>query len=627
MHAPVPYSRPRPPVAVSPLIRDDVALSQIAAHDWNPLAGNLPLLSHEYFSALHRTRCAAPETGWTPRFLTAWDQAKLIGAMPLYAKTHSYGEYVFDWGWADAYRRYGRRYYPKLVAAIPFTPVPGPRLIGDDPTTRRALLERALGELKHGFSSLHVLFTDEDQAREGAAAGMLIRDATTSGGSPKATRSSRPTSASTRCGRRSTTITNDPRTLITSGGLGTMGFGLPAAIGAKMARPDAEVWAIVGDGGFQMTQAELSTAAQEGVKVNVAIINNGYLGHGAAVAGVLLRTPLRGDAAAQSRLREARRGAWPARPARREAARRRRRSSSGRAQAEGTVLIDFRVEQEDSVYPMVPAGADLDAMIRRPRAVGAGRDRGRSDLAIRRTATNSRTHGAWQSYVRRVRRPVSRKELYMHHTLVALVEDKPGVLNRVASLFRRRVFNIESLTVGRTAEPGISRMTIVIDSDQASAERVTAYLYKLVNVLQVEDLGSVPAVARDLALVKVAVAGHDRAAAAARRRRNPRAHRRHRRADDDARDHRRAAARRRRHRAARAARDHRDGPHRPGRDAPRRHGAVGSRSTVFLEVLCNGESGRRALARAIARPRASARPQGAFEQWRRCFTTRTRISI
>ena len=86
----------------------------------------------------------------------------------------------------------------------------------------------------------------------------------------------------------------------------------------------------------------------------------------------------------------------------------------------------------------------------------------------------------------------------MHHTLVALVEDKPGVLNRVALVFRRRAFNIESLTVGRTAEPGVSRMTIVLDSDQTSAERVTAYLYKLVNVLQVEDLGTVPAVARDL---------------------------------------------------------------------------------------------------------------------------------
>ena len=100
----------------------------------------------------------------------------------------------------------------------------------------------------------------------------------------------------------------------------------------------------------------------------------------------------------------------------------------------------------------------------------------------------------------------------MHHTLVALVEDKPGVLNRVASLFRRRAFNIESLTVGRTSEAGISRMTVVIDSDQVSADRVTAYLYKLVNVLQVEDLGTTPSVARDLALVKVAVAGHDRGA-------------------------------------------------------------------------------------------------------------------
>src|SRR4026208_2615431 len=84
----------------------------------------------------------------------------------------------------------------------------------------------------------------------------------------------------------------------------------------------------------------------------------------------------------------------------------------------------------------------------------------------------------------------------MHHTLVALVEDKPGVLNRVASLFRRRAFNIESLTVGRTDVAGISRMTMVIDSDQVSAERVTAYLYKLVNVLQGEDLGEMPAGAR-----------------------------------------------------------------------------------------------------------------------------------
>jgi acetolactate synthase-1/2/3 large subunit len=156
-----------------------------------------------------------------------------------------------------------------------------------------------------------------------------------------------------------------PRSLITSGGLGTMGFGLPAAIGAKMARPDAEVWAIVGDGGFQMTQAELTTAAQEGVKVNVAIINNGYLGmvrqwqeffYERRYAATPLRSPdfvkiaeahglcgLRVEKRAQvlGAVKQAR-------------------------DTEGTVLLDFRVEQEDSVYPMVPAGGDLHAMIRRP---------------------------------------------------------------------------------------------------------------------------------------------------------------------------------------------------------------------------------------------------------------------
>src|SRR5690242_14444290 len=176
MHAPVPYSHPRPPVAIAPLIRDDVPLSSIAASEWNRLANDAPLLSHEYFLALHETRCASRETGWQARFLTAWDQAKLIGAMPLYAKTHSYGEYVFDWGWADAYRRYGRRYYPKLVCAVPFTPVPGARMLAPDAATRRALLERALADVRHGYSSLHVLFVDAAQAREGAATGMLTRD-------------------------------------------------------------------------------------------------------------------------------------------------------------------------------------------------------------------------------------------------------------------------------------------------------------------------------------------------------------------------------------------------------------------------------------------------------------------
>jgi acetolactate synthase-1/2/3 large subunit len=157
-----------------------------------------------------------------------------------------------------------------------------------------------------------------------------------------------------------------PRTLITSGGLGTMGFGLPAAIGAKMARPDAEVWAIVGDGGFQMTQAELSTAAQEGVKVNVAVINNGYLGmvrqwqeffYDRRYAATPLRSPDFVKIAEAHGLLGLR---VEKRPDVLGVVQRAR-------QADGTVLIDFRVEQEDSVYPMVPAGADLDAMIRRPQ--------------------------------------------------------------------------------------------------------------------------------------------------------------------------------------------------------------------------------------------------------------------
>ena len=157
-----------------------------------------------------------------------------------------------------------------------------------------------------------------------------------------------------------------PRSLITSGGLGTMGFALPAAIGAKMARPDAEVWAIVG-------RRRLSDDAGGADDRGAGRRQDQHRHHqqrlprdGAAVAGVLLRTALRRDAAAQPGLREDCRGARARGLPRRQARPRSSTSSSARAGAEGTVLIDFRVEQEDSVYPMVPAGADLDAMIRRP---------------------------------------------------------------------------------------------------------------------------------------------------------------------------------------------------------------------------------------------------------------------
>ncbi|MDR3575417.1 MAG: biosynthetic-type acetolactate synthase large subunit [Anaerolineaceae bacterium] len=157
----------------------------------------------------------------------------------------------------------------------------------------------------------------------------------------------------------------NPYTMITSGGLGTMGFGLPAAIGAKYAHPEADVWAIVGDGGFQMTQAELSTTVQEGIKVNVAIINNGYLGmvrqwqeffYNSRYAATPIVSPdfcKIAEAHGLTGMRVTQRSQIE--------------STIRRAQEiESSVVIDFRVEKEESVYPMVPSGADLHAMIRRP---------------------------------------------------------------------------------------------------------------------------------------------------------------------------------------------------------------------------------------------------------------------
>jgi uncharacterized protein len=163
-------------------VRGDVPIEAIDARAWDALAGAKPLVSHAFLSALHASRCASTGTGWTPRYLTAWRGSRLTGAMPLYVKMHSYGEYVFDWAWADAYRRHGRRYYPKLVAAVPFTPTPGPRLLAVDDAARTALVTHALALLGHAgaaggaaYSSLHVLFPCETDARVLADAGMVIR--------------------------------------------------------------------------------------------------------------------------------------------------------------------------------------------------------------------------------------------------------------------------------------------------------------------------------------------------------------------------------------------------------------------------------------------------------------------
>lgn len=176
MRAPVPFVAPKKPVAVSAVVREDVPLAAVDPAQWDALCGDHPFLRHAFLSALHDTGCASPRTGWTPRYLTAWDAGRLAGAMPLYAKSHSYGEYVFDWGWAEAWRRHGRRYYPKLVAAVPFTPVTGPRTIAADAATRRALVDTALARVADGtHSSLHLLFVPDGEAAELGAAGLTAR--------------------------------------------------------------------------------------------------------------------------------------------------------------------------------------------------------------------------------------------------------------------------------------------------------------------------------------------------------------------------------------------------------------------------------------------------------------------
>lgn len=176
MRAPVPFVAPPMPVVASPMIRDDVTLDAIAPAEWDLLAGGQPFLSHAFLTALHVTGCAVRRTGWNPRFLTAWRHQALVGAMPLYAKSHSYGEYVFDWGWAEAYRRHGRRYYPKLLAAVPFTPVPGPRLLSPEPAVRGALLGHSLDLVRSGaYSSLHVLFPTDEETALGDTLGMITR--------------------------------------------------------------------------------------------------------------------------------------------------------------------------------------------------------------------------------------------------------------------------------------------------------------------------------------------------------------------------------------------------------------------------------------------------------------------
>lgn len=170
---------PSPPGTDSPTARSSAAdtrgeaaadlrildsLVEVDPPQWNALAGDNPTLAHAWLDSLHETGCAGAASGWLPQYLTLWRGDALDAAMPLYVKSHSYGEYVFDWAWADAYEQNGLRYFPKLLCAIPFTPCTGSRLLARNAADRRVLVEAALGAARGSdVSSLHILFPPDEE--------------------------------------------------------------------------------------------------------------------------------------------------------------------------------------------------------------------------------------------------------------------------------------------------------------------------------------------------------------------------------------------------------------------------------------------------------------------------------
>ncbi len=159
-------------IADSPASIDAAAWNALLARQSHPT----PFLRHEYLAALHDSGSATPRTGWAPRFMTLWQGDELAAACPLYLKSHSYGEYVFDWAWASAYEQHGVPYDPKAVIAVPFTPVPGTRLLARD-AEALALLVRAVQQWceQEGDSSAHVLFASDDDVQACTRQGLMLR--------------------------------------------------------------------------------------------------------------------------------------------------------------------------------------------------------------------------------------------------------------------------------------------------------------------------------------------------------------------------------------------------------------------------------------------------------------------
>ncbi len=156
------------------------SLSELGQPAWDELVSLQteinPFLSFAFLHALHETGCASARTGWQPQYLTLWKSDRLEAALPLYLKSHSYGEYVFDWAWADAYQRNGLDYYPKLLSAIPFTPVTGARLLARDRAAQAALIDalRQFGQ-RIDVSSTHILYPLQSEAQALQEAGFMLR--------------------------------------------------------------------------------------------------------------------------------------------------------------------------------------------------------------------------------------------------------------------------------------------------------------------------------------------------------------------------------------------------------------------------------------------------------------------
>jgi predicted N-acyltransferase len=160
------------------------SLSRVAADTWNAITGtDYPFTRHEFLHALERSGAVGESSGWITSHILVWREQELIAVMPLYKKLHSYGEYVFDWSWANAYQRYGYNYYPKLLCAIPFTPATGPRLCvkaGADSEVNRveiaaAIINKLQQKICGVASSLHILFPGATEGAEFAALGLSER--------------------------------------------------------------------------------------------------------------------------------------------------------------------------------------------------------------------------------------------------------------------------------------------------------------------------------------------------------------------------------------------------------------------------------------------------------------------